>query len=85
MAISGPLRAFGLISVCQGIIGLAGDGERVDPSVLDNTAMSCLPSASIPLDGEHEAVPHSDEKGRGLRGLAQRVPLKQSLTQARVS
>ncbi|XP_021490637.1 tastin isoform X3 [Meriones unguiculatus] len=41
--------------------------------------------ASVPLEGEHEAVSHSDDKGRGLRGLAQRVPLRQSLTQARNS
>ncbi|XP_060244635.1 tastin isoform X2 [Meriones unguiculatus] len=59
--------------------------QWVDSGVLDNATMSCLLPASVPLEGEHEAVSHSDDKGRGLRGLAQRVPLRQSLTQARNS
>ncbi|XP_038198108.1 tastin [Arvicola amphibius] len=34
--------------------------------------------ASLPPKGEHEAVPHSDEGGRALLGLAQRVPLRET-------
>ncbi|XP_031211058.1 tastin isoform X2 [Mastomys coucha] len=41
--------------------------------------------ASLPLRGEHEAVPHSDGGGRPHVGLAQRVPLKESLTHTRTT
>jgi hypothetical protein len=48
--------------------------------------MSCLLPASLPLRGEQEAVPHSDDGGgRHHLGLAQRIPLKESLTNTRVS
>ncbi|XP_028644145.1 tastin [Grammomys surdaster] len=42
-------------------------------------------SANLPLRGEHEAVPHSDGGGRPHLGLAQRVPLKESLTHTRTA
>ncbi|XP_021072684.1 tastin [Mus pahari] len=39
--------------------------------------------ASLSLRGEREAVPHSDGGGRHQLGLAQRIPLKESLTNTR--
>jgi hypothetical protein len=38
---------------------------------------SVLPASSLP-EGKHEVVPHSDEGGGALLGLAQRVPLRET-------
>lgn len=41
--------------------------------------------ASLTLRGDHEALPHSDGGERPKLGLAQRVPLKESLTHTRTT
>lgn len=41
--------------------------------------------ASLTLRGDHEAVPHSGGEGGPKLGLAQRVPLKESLTHTRTT
>ncbi|ERE81186.1 tastin-like protein [Cricetulus griseus] len=54
--------------------------QEIRRETCDNSRTSANQASRLllktPVQPEHEAVPHSDERGRALLGLAQRVPLR---------
>ncbi|XP_027252309.1 tastin isoform X5 [Cricetulus griseus] len=50
--------------------------ELPAPGTRQGKGQQVLSNSGVRKQGEHEAVPHSDERGRALLGLAQRVPLR---------